>query len=98
MSLTICWVRDCALIISLLSVDSVHPRCTVARLIGLNCRGFPTLNGRRTVAEGGEEPARQSLRQALPGAKVKVFEGLGHNPFWEDPRSVADVINPFLQG
>jgi pimeloyl-ACP methyl ester carboxylesterase len=37
------------------------------------------------------------LRQALPGAKVKVFEGLGHNPFWEDPRSVADVINPFLQ-
>jgi pimeloyl-ACP methyl ester carboxylesterase len=44
-----------------------------------------------------EEPARQSLRQALPGAKVKVFEGLGHNPFWEDPRSVADVINPFLQ-
>jgi len=33
----------------------------------------------------------------IPGAKVKVFEGLGHNPFWEDPRSVADVINPFLQ-
>jgi pimeloyl-ACP methyl ester carboxylesterase len=44
-----------------------------------------------------EEPARQSLREALPGAKVKIFDGLGHNPFWEDPRGVAGVINPFLQ-
>jgi pimeloyl-ACP methyl ester carboxylesterase len=43
-----------------------------------------------------EEPVRQSLRKGLPRAKVKVFEGLGHNPFWEDPRGVADVINSFL--
>jgi len=43
-----------------------------------------------------EEPARQSLRHALPAAKVKVFDGLGHNPFWEDPRGVATVINGFL--
>jgi pimeloyl-ACP methyl ester carboxylesterase len=43
-----------------------------------------------------EEDVRQSLRDALPGAKVKVFDGLGHNPFWEDPRGVAEVINTFL--
>jgi pimeloyl-ACP methyl ester carboxylesterase len=43
-----------------------------------------------------EEPVRQSLRSALPNAKVKIFPGLGHNPFWEDPRGVADVINDFL--
>jgi pimeloyl-ACP methyl ester carboxylesterase len=43
-----------------------------------------------------EEPVRQSLRRALPGAKVKIFDGLGHNPFWENPRAVADVVNPFL--
>jgi pimeloyl-ACP methyl ester carboxylesterase len=43
-----------------------------------------------------EEAVRQSLRDALPGAKVQVFDGLGHNPFWEDPRGVADVINAFL--
>jgi pimeloyl-ACP methyl ester carboxylesterase len=43
-----------------------------------------------------EEEVRQSLRKALPGAKVKVFEGLGHNPFWEDPRGVAESINAFL--
>jgi pimeloyl-ACP methyl ester carboxylesterase len=43
-----------------------------------------------------EEPVRQTLRKGLPKAGVKVFEGLGHNPFWEDPRSVADVINTFL--
>src|ERR1700681_2001013 len=45
-----------------------------------------------------EEPVRKTLRDALPGAKVKVFEGLGHNPFWEDPRGVAEVINTFLAG
>jgi pimeloyl-ACP methyl ester carboxylesterase len=45
-----------------------------------------------------EEPVRKTLRDALPGAKVKIFEGLGHNPFWEDPRGVAEVINVFLGG
>jgi pimeloyl-ACP methyl ester carboxylesterase len=43
-----------------------------------------------------EEDMRQSLRNALPAAKVKIFDGLGHNPFWEDPRGVAGVINAFL--
>jgi pimeloyl-ACP methyl ester carboxylesterase len=42
------------------------------------------------------EEARQSLRQGLPQAQVKVFDGLGHNPFWEQPQAVADVINTFL--
>jgi pimeloyl-ACP methyl ester carboxylesterase len=45
-----------------------------------------------------EEEVRQSLREALPGAKVKIFEGLGHNPFWEEPEAVAKVINGFLDG
>ncbi len=39
---------------------------------------------------------RQTLIAALPGAGVKVFEGLGHNPFWEDPEGVAAAINGFL--
>jgi pimeloyl-ACP methyl ester carboxylesterase len=43
-----------------------------------------------------EEPVRASLRAALPKAQVKIFEGLGHNPFWEDPRAVAESINQFL--
>jgi len=43
-----------------------------------------------------EEEVRQSLRKGLPNAKVKIFEGLGHNPFWEDPRGVAEVVNAFL--
>src|ERR1700730_8209346 len=43
-----------------------------------------------------EEDVRQSLRGALPNAKVKTFDGLGHTPFWEDPRGVAEVINAFL--
>jgi pimeloyl-ACP methyl ester carboxylesterase len=43
-----------------------------------------------------EEDARQSLRKGLPAAKVKIFDGLGHNPFWEDPRAVAAAIDEFL--
>jgi pimeloyl-ACP methyl ester carboxylesterase len=40
--------------------------------------------------------SRDSLRAALPNAEVKIFDGLGHNPFWEDPAGVADAINQFL--
>ncbi len=43
-----------------------------------------------------EPPVRRTLRQALPHAKVVIFPGLGHNPFWEDPRACAAVINEFL--
>jgi pimeloyl-ACP methyl ester carboxylesterase len=45
-----------------------------------------------------EEPMRKSLMDALPNASVKIFDGLGHNPFWEDPAGVAQVVNAFLQG
>ena len=43
-----------------------------------------------------EEPMRKTLIDALPAAQVQVFDGLGHNPFWEDPAGVAAVINQFL--
>jgi pimeloyl-ACP methyl ester carboxylesterase len=43
-----------------------------------------------------EEEVRASLREALPHAEVKVFPGLGHNPFWEQPAQCAAVINAFL--
>lgn len=39
---------------------------------------------------------RCSLRAGLPQAKVRLFDDLGHNAYWEDPRAVASVINPFL--
>jgi pimeloyl-ACP methyl ester carboxylesterase len=43
-----------------------------------------------------EEPARASLRLGLPKAQVRILEGLGHNPFWENPAAVAQSINEFL--
>lgn len=43
-----------------------------------------------------EEEVRQTLRAALPQAEVKIFPGLGHNPFWEQPAACAAVINRFL--
>jgi pimeloyl-ACP methyl ester carboxylesterase len=44
-----------------------------------------------------DEPVRKTLRDALPAARVKVFDGLGHNPFWEDPPAVAAAVNGFLE-
>jgi pimeloyl-ACP methyl ester carboxylesterase len=44
-----------------------------------------------------EEEVRTTLREALPHAEVKVFPGLGHNPFWEQPAQCAAVINAFLR-
>jgi pimeloyl-ACP methyl ester carboxylesterase len=43
-----------------------------------------------------EEDVRQTLREALPQAQVKIFPGLGHNPFWEQPAQCAAAINEFL--
>ncbi|GAA4496486.1 alpha/beta fold hydrolase [Gluconacetobacter tumulicola] len=39
---------------------------------------------------------RRTLIAALPGAQVTVYPGLGHNPFWEQPRAVIDRIDRFL--
>lgn len=44
-----------------------------------------------------EQPVRKTLIDALPAARLKVFDGLGHNPFWEDPEHVAAAINGFLE-
>jgi len=63
---------------------------------------LPRLEARTLLIWGSkdpimEEPLRKTLRDALPNAQVKLFDGLGHNPFWEDPAGVARVINAFLE-
>ena len=62
---------------------------------------LPRLKAPTLLIWGSKDPimepeVRQTLRDALPRAEVKIFEGLGHNPFWEDPRGVAQTINAFL--
>lgn len=64
-------------------------------------RTLPRLTAPTLLMWGGDDPImlppmRRSLEKALPHAKVVVFPGLGHNPFWEDPRGCARVINAFL--
>jgi pimeloyl-ACP methyl ester carboxylesterase len=72
---------------------------------GLNYAGLqqrlPKLKAKALLIWGSKDPifdedARETLRAGLPSAKVKTFVGLGHNPFWENPRAVADAINAFL--
>ena len=62
---------------------------------------LPKLTAPTLLIWGSKDPimpeeVRQTLREALPQALVKVLPGLGHNPFWEDPQAVAEVINAFL--
>jgi pimeloyl-ACP methyl ester carboxylesterase len=62
---------------------------------------LPKLKAPALLIWGSEDPiidiaGRQALREALPTARVKIFDKLGHNPFWEDPQGVADVVNDFL--
>ena len=65
-------------------------------------RTLPKLQAPALLIWGSDDPivdeeARQTLRQGLPAATVKLFQGLGHNPFWENPEAVAAVINRFLE-
>lgn len=62
---------------------------------------LPRLKAPTLLIWGSKDPImgpadRASLRAALPHAEVKIFDGLGHNPFWERPRAVADEISRFL--
>jgi pimeloyl-ACP methyl ester carboxylesterase len=62
---------------------------------------LPRLRAPTLLIWGAKDPlmpeeVRQTLRSALPRAQVKVFPGLGHNPFWEQPQACAEVINAFL--
>lgn len=65
-------------------------------------RTLPKLTAPTLLIWGANDPLvdeehRQTLREALPAAGVKVFPHLGHNPFWEDPEGVASTINRFLR-
>jgi pimeloyl-ACP methyl ester carboxylesterase len=62
---------------------------------------LPKLTAPTLLIWGSKDPLitedlRQTLREGLPHAQVKIFEGLGHNPFWEDPRACGEAINAFL--
>jgi pimeloyl-ACP methyl ester carboxylesterase len=62
---------------------------------------LPKLKAPALLIWGAKDPiidqeGRETLREGLPAAQVKVFDDLGHNPFWEDPRGVAAEINRFL--
>lgn len=62
---------------------------------------LPRLTAPALLIWGSKDPImspadRASLEAALPHAEVKIFPGLGHNQFWEQPRAVASVIDRFL--
>ena len=62
---------------------------------------LPRLTAPTLLVWGEKDPlmgplARKALIEGLPGAKVTIFPGLGHNPFWEEPAKVGAELNTFL--
>jgi pimeloyl-ACP methyl ester carboxylesterase len=62
---------------------------------------LPRLKATTLLIWGGKDPIfgaedRCSLTAALPNAEVRLYPDLGHNPFWEEPQTIAAAINPFL--
>lgn len=39
---------------------------------------------------------REVLRAGIAGSRVRIFDSLGHDLFWEDPSGVASAITDFL--
>jgi pimeloyl-ACP methyl ester carboxylesterase len=39
---------------------------------------------------------REVLRTGIAGARVRIFDSLGHDLFWEDPSAVSSAITDFL--
>jgi pimeloyl-ACP methyl ester carboxylesterase len=42
------------------------------------------------------EEGREVLRTGIAGSRVKIFDSLGHDLFWEDPLGVTSAITDFL--
>jgi pimeloyl-ACP methyl ester carboxylesterase len=42
------------------------------------------------------EEGREVLRTGITGSRVRIFDSLGHDLFWEDPSGVTAVIADFL--
>jgi pimeloyl-ACP methyl ester carboxylesterase len=89
--------------VSGLSITAGNPtaiaNCGAGEVVWLHCT--PQLSVTLLLIWGSrdpimEPPVRDSLRKALPNAQVKVFDGLGHDPFWEDPAGVAGALNELL--
>jgi pimeloyl-ACP methyl ester carboxylesterase len=62
---------------------------------------LPMIKAPTLAIWGGKDPIivekqRCALARGLPEAQTKTFPELGHNPFWEQPRAVAETIEAFL--
>jgi pimeloyl-ACP methyl ester carboxylesterase len=42
------------------------------------------------------EAGRKALRTGIAGSRVRIFDSLGHDLFWEDPSGVSSAIATFL--
>jgi pimeloyl-ACP methyl ester carboxylesterase len=42
------------------------------------------------------EEGREVLRRGIAGSRVRIFDSLGHDLFWEDPSAVASAMTDFL--
>ena len=68
----------------------------------LVARHSADVKARVLVLSGGKDPLfpaehHDALLKAFPGAKARVYPGLGHNFLWEQPAAVAADLDRFLK-
>lgn len=79
-------------------------RLTIDRLVEYDDAGALARVTAPTLLLWGDRDAlfsraeQERFIDALPGARLKVYEETGHCPNWEQPELVAADINEFLQG
>lgn len=61
----------------------------------------PRITAPTLILWGDQDPlfdaaAQAELREALPDAQTRTFEGLGHNMFWEQPQAFGAIVTKFL--
>lgn len=63
---------------------------------------LPIIEARTLILWGDKDPifsraSQEALASHIPHSKLMVLEGLGHNPFWEQPGDVAAIMRDFLR-
>lgn len=72
-------------------------------LTGLDLQsGLSKIMAPTLLVWGGKDPIfgardRCSLMHGLPKAEVSLYEELGHNAFWEEPKTIGARLNDFLR-
>ena len=86
-------VKECSRTPTTIATELFYDLAALDRRPYLAKVAVPTL----IVMPGENKELGESIKNKIPGAKLSVFEGLGHALFLEDPKKFNDVMSTFLK-